>query len=316
MDAVAFALAKSIKVSDDVLIKKSNMPLAFKNGGAGGVNGKAYVFAGETASAIVANHYEYDPATDTYAVKDGSPGGLKSRGSCASLTKVYSIGGAIGSMSGDERNLIYEYDPTTNIWTSKALMPIAMRGPGVAYNPADRMIYVAGDSKLPMYQYDPSKNVWATKAQMAKARSGNGLAAVGGKLLATGGIGDNDYTAELYNPITNSWSPAANMPRNRRWHTSMGIGDNAYLFGGYDDFFNTNDILNVHIYNVVENKWTFGTTTISDQAMGMMPALIGDKIYTFGGSGYSSSTVQSLCYEYTPRKIDGLDALLGWLAAN
>src|SRR5439155_601932 len=87
-------------------------------------------------------------------------------------------------------NVVEEYDPASNTWTTKAPMPTARCG--LAAAAVGGKIYAIGGGNdngnlNVVEEYDPASNTWTTKAPMPTARFALPAAAVGGKIYAIGG---------------------------------------------------------------------------------------------------------------------------------
>ena len=96
-----------------------------------------------------------------------------------------------------------EYDPATDIWTSKAAMNPERLLFGVAASPNGK-VYVAGGSVNGgpetnlLQEYDPATDTWTNRSPMPTARSGPTMAAgLDGKLYAVGGTANNTQSFQL-----------------------------------------------------------------------------------------------------------------------
>src|SRR5262249_10045612 len=109
--------------------------------------------------------------------------------------ELYATGGATSTSILIVRlATVEEYDPATNTWATKASMPTARSGLGVAAAPNGNLYAIGGAGSTGFLttaeEYDPATNTWATKAPMPTARDRLGVAAApNGKLYATGGDG-------------------------------------------------------------------------------------------------------------------------------
>src|SRR5439155_526290 len=97
------------------------------------------------------------------------------------------------------------YDPASNTWTTKASMPTARGGLGVAV--VNGVLYAVGGEDgasllATVEAYDPTSNTWTTKASMPTARVWLGVAASAGILYAVGGYnGSFLATNEAFTPL-------------------------------------------------------------------------------------------------------------------
>ena len=101
------------------------MPTAKNYLSASVVNGKIYVIGGSVSVYGVLNKVEmYDPATNTWKKKTDMPTPRVCLSTSAINGKIYAIGGAWNNYPDyDPLKTLEEYDPATDIWTSRANMP-------------------------------------------------------------------------------------------------------------------------------------------------------------------------------------------------
>lgn len=162
------------------------------------------------------NHYEYDPATDTYTQKANVPT-PRTWGTCAVYNnKIYILGGySYGSPSG-ATNVNEVYDPGTNSWTTMAPMPISKYGVTRENPVINGKIYVThglnGGFHIDNYAYDPESNTWSQKSSATHMRDGVGCGVINNKLYVVGGRADQvgPYGVlfnEEYDPLTDAASP-------------------------------------------------------------------------------------------------------------
>src|SRR5206468_2107850 len=120
-----------------------------------------------------------------------------------------------------------------NTWATRAAMPTARSGMGLAAAADGSLYAIGGINGVPITtveQYDPATDTWTTMAPMPTARWGLGVtAAPSGKLYAIGGVSVGPTTlatVEEYDPATNNWATRASMP-TARW----GLGVTAAASG-------------------------------------------------------------------------------------
>jgi N-acetylneuraminic acid mutarotase len=113
---------------------------------------------------------------------------------------LYAVGGdAYGARHDNQA-----YNPATNTWTTKALMPTGR------YNYAasilgQRLYAVGGQTRSNFLNtveaYDPATDTWTTKAPMPTARDGLATRVVGNTLYAVGGLNGGFLNLnEAFNP--------------------------------------------------------------------------------------------------------------------
>ena len=144
----------------DTWTTKADMPTARFGLSTSVVNGKIYAIGGarncvEPAFLTVE---EYDPATDTWATKADMPTARMYFSTCVVVGKIYAIGGTGLACRGTGGPLwtVEEYDPATDIWTTKAHMPTAK----IAFSASavDGKIYAIGGS-VAGYPWAPAPTV-------------------------------------------------------------------------------------------------------------------------------------------------------------
>jgi N-acetylneuraminic acid mutarotase len=164
--------------------------------------------------------------------------------------KIYIIGGLTYEPSLKALNVNEEYDPATDMWTTKAPMPNAKWG--MAVSEVDRIIYVIGGqsgghswSSL-VHAYDPKTNSWTAKAYMPTGRTHVPACSVNGIIYVIGGATIPDVifsTVEAYDPATNTWAEKADMPTPRHAHNLVVVEGKIYAIGGAGTGWPPNDIL-------------------------------------------------------------------------
>lgn len=113
--------------------------------------------------------------------------------------KIYAIGGRVGSCysNGWSSNVWMNeaYDIATNTWTTRAPMPTARSGTGIAV--IDKQIHVLGgegwvDDFGGVFRahevYDPATNTWSRAARMLTPRHGFAATELGKTIYAVSGV--------------------------------------------------------------------------------------------------------------------------------
>ena len=155
------------------------------------------------------------------------------------------------------------YDPSTDIWTTKASMPTPRADLGVGV--VSGIVYALGGNNLDNFlgmatveAYDPSTDTWTSKASMPTARYGFGVVVINGVLYAVGGRGTNELaTLEAYDPATDTWTTKAPMPTPRGRLAAGVVNGILYALGGGDYF--SGCFATVEAYNPTTNTWTSKT---------------------------------------------------------
>ncbi|MCH7760475.1 T9SS type A sorting domain-containing protein [candidate division TA06 bacterium] len=155
--------------------------------------------------------------------------------------KVYLFGGFDGT---DFLATTYEYDVTTDSWSTKDFMPGGPRG-RLAAAVVNGKVYVFGGTDN-FYNaldrcevYDPVTNTWTPKASMPTPRQFLSAAVWRDTLIyVMGGDGGMESptslnTIEVYDPLTNIWMTASSLLKPRRSHASGIIGDKIFVAMGW-----------------------------------------------------------------------------------
>ncbi len=185
------------------------------------------------------------------------------------------------------------------VWTTKAPMPTARQGLGVAV--VNNKLYALGgatgvgtfDVVDTVEAYDPATDTWSTKAPMPTARYGVRAGVINGLLYAVGGsrfgsCGGFVATLEVYDPQTNTWTTKTSMP-TARCATGVGVVNGIlYVAGG--DPGNSNVFSTVEAYNPATDTWTTKAPMPTARSWFAMSVLNG-LIYAVG-SGLSLNPVE------------------------
>jgi len=125
-------------------------------------------------------------------------------------------------------------------WSKGASMPTARSEVAAAI--LDGKIYVAGGlagagATDAFEVYDTQANTWRKLPPLPTGPLHHaGLAAVGDRIILTGGYTDLAFNAVrstwAFDPATESWEQLADMPAPLGAHTTEGVGGMLYLFGG------------------------------------------------------------------------------------
>jgi N-acetylneuraminic acid mutarotase len=178
--------------------------------------------------------------------------------------KIYLIGGQ--TLADDPPgtnsyvNTVYELDPTTGVWATKAPMPTARSGGAAVVH--DGKIYVAG-GRLPQGAdfavYDPAANTWEVLPNLPTQRNHFTGAAINGRIHYVGGRQGNGLSPlmttahEVFDPQTRTWTTAAPMLRARSGMNSVMARGLFHVWGGEGPggMFPDHDY-----YNPQTNQWT------------------------------------------------------------
>jgi N-acetylneuraminic acid mutarotase len=273
-------------------------------------NGKLYAIGGTGGAHNLVE--AYDPATDTW--RSWQPISTARQGLAAvgaANGKVYAIGGFVLDFFGMPTGVVgtvEEYDPATNVWTTKTPMPTARGALGLVAAPNGKLYAVGGNDiavapLATVEEYDPATDTWTSKRPMLTARYGVGLAAApNGKLYAVGGIGAGGSltTVEEYDPAMDVWAARAPIPTNRGF-LGLAAAPNGKLYavGGISSSLRPE----VEEYDPITNVWKAvpAPPALPVARHAMTGVVANGKLYVFGGdTGANGTTASNRVDEYDP----------------
>jgi subtilisin family serine protease/N-acetylneuraminic acid mutarotase len=231
-------------------ISRAPMPMPRSGHGAAmGANGKLYVIGGYRApaggsGAVVGLVEEYDPGANTWQVRTPMPTSRVYPAVVATADgKILVIGGEIYADTTYWLCTVEQYDPVTDVWTTKTPMPTC-RGQLAAVTLDNGHVLAIGGLKSmfdggtlrTVEEYDPQTDTWTERAPMPTARRGlSAVATATGKVYAVGGGGL--YTTlgavEEYDPRADTWTARSPMPTPRVFlAATASTDDGLYAIGG------------------------------------------------------------------------------------
>ena len=233
--------------STDTWTQKANFPGVGRRDAIGfAIGTKGYVGTGmDNADAFIGNalndFYEYNPVTNIWTAKtpyaNSSVQPVYFATGFAVNGKGYVCCGKIGSSFYSQE--LWEYNPTTNSWTQRALYPggvryglcsFTMGNYGYVGTGLDENFFVQD-----FWKYDPSFNAWTQIASFpASARYSASTFSMGNRAFVMCGT-DGGYKQDLYEyDVTfNQWIQRADMPGSpRRSGSSFALFGKGYLGTG------------------------------------------------------------------------------------
>jgi N-acetylneuraminic acid mutarotase len=244
-----------------------SMALASHHGALAELNGKIYVFGGfvlpkdgAPSWQPIDNAWEYDPAGDSWKALAPMPSKRGAAVAAAVGGKLYVIGGAttvpgakepgiLGTRPHSVVGTVEEYDPATNTWRARSVMPTPRNH--AAIGAVNGKIYVIGGrigaafitgsvNNLDIVEeYDPATDSWGMpRARMPTARSAVAYAVHNGRIYVAGGEYQDARLAaayrvlEEYDPATNTWVNLPRMPLQRHGLAGAVVGNRLHLVSG------------------------------------------------------------------------------------
>jgi len=209
--------------------------------GAAELDGLIYVLGGYPSTRITVGTVQvYDPVLDLWHLTTPLRQPVNHPMAASLNGRLYIIGGqTTASGSSSFVNSVFEYNPTTAIWTRRAPMPTS-RSSGVAAV-IDDLIYVVG-GRPPRGQdfavFDPGNNCWTALSNIPTARNHFAAAAIDGKVYVAGGRFGSGFRSEftdlleVYDPATRTWGSLAPMPTARSGANGIAANGWFHVFGG------------------------------------------------------------------------------------
>lgn len=214
-----------------------------------------YTYSGEKVLLNGSDMWEFLP--DSPMTSDGRLAAING--------KIFTIGGLSRSAAGvGVTNIIEEYDPDNNIWSTMAPMPTARCN--VTAVSLNGKLYVLGgdlysDGLMTTVEvYDPIANIWTNCAEMPTLRSGFVAAAANNRIYLIGGYrsGWGEVSlVEEYDPVTDNWDTKTPMPAPRAQAVCGIIDEKIYVFGGITNVDSSYDYVYdpAFIYDPVTDAW-------------------------------------------------------------
>ena len=213
------------------------------------VGDKIYVIGGQDRDSIgyhfLSTNEAYDPATDTWETKESMPTSREWMDANVVNGKIYVIGG----ITYEDENKYHQnhtvvnevYDPTTDSWSRKQPVPIAVAC--YASVAVDNKIYIMGgtDASQQLISnqiYDVETDSWSLGASLptytyyAAAAATTGVMAPKRIYVIGGGFTETTNAVHVYNPVLDNWISGAPMPTNRSHLAIFIVDDVIYAMGG------------------------------------------------------------------------------------
>ncbi|MFB0509477.1 MAG: Kelch repeat-containing protein, partial [bacterium] len=247
------------------------------------VDEKIYVIGGQDSTEPYSslNTIEvYDPIQDTWETKRPMINDRWGLMAAVVNGKIYAIGGRTGSFTGGHSptNVVEEYNPISDTWIPKSLMPTARGygGCGVFHD----TIYVfggrAGSTVSMVEKYCPATDSWSSDPSMLNPRYTFATAFLNDRFYLIGGW--NTTYVEEYNPMTKVWTVKTPMPTARGGSGVGVINGKIFVVGGRGG--NSNEL---ESYDPVNDTWrTWNPMPTARE--GLAAGVVDNKLYCITGS--------------------------------
>ena len=235
-------------------------------------NGKVYFCCGRRADGSYSKDlWEFDPATNIWEQKADYPGNGSNQCISFSIENRGYVGMREGFVAGTSTTAryadFYEYNPLTDVWSTKANFP-----GGINYSSPSFVIgdtaYVVGGScggttcyKDFMYMYVPSTNRWTRREDYPGGKRATMTAfSIGQNGFVGHGVSSSHTLSNnfwQYNPTTNTWTSIASYPgKSRHATTSFTKNGLGYVGCGSFNYYNRVYQNSFYTYNPSTNSWT------------------------------------------------------------
>jgi M6 family metalloprotease-like protein len=223
-------------------------------------SGRLYAIGGRSNGANLAAVEAYSPTNNSWNARAALPSArYDGNGAVASSGLLYLPGGR--NSAGTLTKSLYVYNLATNVWSTKASLPISSGcGGSVMIN---GLLYVLTGCdgttgfKAGLHRYTPSSNTWTARASAPSAHGHPAVGVINGKLYVAGGrnaAGTATATLHVYDPATNTWSTKAAIPSARFGAAGQVMNGKLYVVGG------TNAagvvLAATLVYNPATNQWS------------------------------------------------------------
>jgi hypothetical protein len=192
---------------------------------------------------------------------------------------LYVISGL--STGGTPVNTVRRYNATTNVWTSRADIPVGSEAPAAAF--FGGKIYVADGASTAFHIYHVATNTWSGGPPRPVPTDSYGAAAgaFNGNVYVVGGSFPPTTTLSIYNISSNSWSAGPDAPSHYQLGGYAQIGQFLYMIGSFPDPDGVNSTVSMRL-DMATNTWSTGpvwTPARADFAL----AATGTKLIAIGG---------------------------------
>ena len=192
---------------------------------------------------------------------------------------------------------VFAYDPLTDKWESKALMPVKK----VSYRIAslNDKIYVIGgftSKDTPsnsVEMYDPATNTWSIKSNMPTARCRIGTAVLENKLFTFGGWAQGVETdaVEIYDPSDDTWAVKNSLPDKLMGVAVFSINGKIYYLRGVNSSWKF--IYDFKEYSPTNDTWIKRAQWDFEREP-EEPVIVNNRFFVLGGGAFTDSTVHSV----------------------
>jgi N-acetylneuraminic acid mutarotase len=208
---------------------------------------------------------------------------------------IHVMGGGGASGATDAH---YRYDPSTDSWSTRAVVPYLAQQPAGAA--VGGMIHYFGggfpNSGTPLddhHIYNPGSDSWSSGSTLTAPRAIHYGVELNDTLYSIAGQGMKTLF-EKYDPSDSSWSSKATLPDANFWYGAhVTLGGKIYRFGGGGW---SSPASSAHVYDPTADQWT-ALPSMPSPSHAINGAPIGDSIYLVGGYNNFLGTTDVWIYD-------------------
>jgi uncharacterized protein (TIGR03437 family) len=191
------------------------------------------------------------------------------------------------------------YDPTLDIWTRGADIPIAGGADHCNVAAVNGKLYLLGAIRVGTsfteggtWEYDPMVNRWQKVGDMPTPRGAAGVAVVGTRIYVAGGLngsGAVHNNFEVFDTVSRTWASLPRLAQPRDHLTAQAIGSRVFVISGRSG---SQMIPQTEEYDTDTGVWRL-RAAIPVPRGGIGSGIINGKIIVFGGEGNSGRPEQT-----------------------
>lgn len=229
------------------------------------LEGQVYVLGGYPSTRVSTTTVQvYDPGADRWRVGVPLPVALNHTMSASVNGVLYVIGGQVeAGGDGPFVNTVHAFDPRRGTWTTRAPMPTARAGGGVAV--VEGRLYVAGGRPprgSDFAAYDPAADRWEVLPALPTQRNHVGMVSIGRRVYVVGGRTGAGFETptldrvEVYDVATGQWSAGPPLPKPRGGVNAIQAHGYLHVFGGEGNPAAANGVFPDHdVLDPVRGTW-------------------------------------------------------------
>jgi N-acetylneuraminic acid mutarotase len=230
----------------------------------------------------------FDPGSGRFTELEPMPRPLNHSGVVAYDGDLYVFGGYGRSRTSDTSNGFWRYDPDLDEWSRMPDMPVPRAA--MAAGVVDDQLVVAGGARdsepySQTYAFDFESGKWNRLPDMLSKREHVGAAVIGDKLYVLGGRAPESLavdTAESYDVSEERWTKLPPMLVGAGGLGTVSADGKVIAVGGGNDGAATVTAA-VQEFDPRTSKWS-RLSDMRTPAHGHATAVLGDRIWVFGGS--------------------------------